>query len=92
MTYHVTHVRKEQARDHEHIIGVVTTAGLFHTNQQVHDSLGRGDSWYTSVPGVPDAAIEKLSYCPNATCYHKPYLRTRADATARNNLENLPRG
>ena len=91
-SYDVTRVRKESVRDHEHIIGVVTRANIYYTNQEVHTSIDGGNTWETYVPGEPQARIKKLAYCPHPSCYHKPYLTTAPDHSKKNNLENLPRG
>jgi hypothetical protein len=96
-TYYVTRVRKESARvssgaSHEHIIGVITNAGTYHTNKQVVDSLAVRNEWYTSVEGQPKAKIREMAYCPKTDCFHKPYLTTDPDHSTRNNLENLPAG
>ena len=43
-TYDVTKVRKEKVSDHEHIIGVITSANVYQTNQQVVDSINGGNT------------------------------------------------
>lgn len=95
-TYNVTKVRKEkvtiEGSSHEHIIGVVTDAGNYCTNKSVVDSINAGNTWQTSVPGEPKAKIREQTYCPKASCFHKPYLTTYPDHSEKNNLENLPRG
>ena len=91
-TYYVTRVRKHQTNGHNHIIGVITRDNVFYENGAVVSSINRGDSWYTEVPGAPNARIKPLQYCPAAACYHSPYLTTDADPSAKNNLENLPPG
>jgi hypothetical protein len=92
-TYTVTHVRKEwsdQGRSHEHIEGVCTTSGDHYTRKEVVDSIDEGNTWRT-VADDDYATIRKMTYCPSAACLATPYIKTDADATAKNNLENLPR-
>jgi len=93
-TYDVTRVRKQldTSGSHHHIIGVVTSAGVFYTNREVTDSIDGGNEWYTRVDGEPKARVRKLSFCPATACYHSPYLTTSPDHSKRNNLENLPPG
>ena len=91
MGYDVTKVRKEKSEHHEHIIGVITSANIYYTNQEVVTSIKGGNTWQTSVPGEPKATIKEMAYCPHPACYHKPYLTTEADSSKKNNLENLPR-
>jgi len=96
-TYYVTKVRKESVKNtkgesHKHIVGVKRDNDAYSTNQQVIDSIKEGNRWYTKVSGEPNAEIKDLAYCPNASCYHKPYLTTAPDHTTKNNLENLPEG
>lgn len=92
--YYVTKVRKEQDKsdNHEHIVGVITQSEIPYTNAEVVKSIADGNNWYTRVPNYPDAKIKPMDYCPASRCLHKPYLTTEADATKKNNLENLPRG
>ena len=88
----VTKVRMEssdQGGRHEHIEGVCTTANLHYTRKEVVDSLDAGDSWKTSADGS-SATIKKMTYCKHASCMATPYLTTDADATAKDNLDNLP--
>lgn len=95
-TYNVNKVRKQAAKtksgSHEHIVGVLTTDGIFHSNADVVASIGRGNSWQTDVVGEPKAKITKRGFCPHSDCYHAPYITTAPDHTTKNNLENLPRG
>jgi hypothetical protein len=92
--YYVTKVCKEKDRKdkstHEHIIGVCTNTGQFYSNQEIVDSLQAGNEWYTSVAGEPMARIESRKSCTYTGCNHKPYLKTEADPSKKNNLENLP--
>jgi Protein of unknown function (DUF3892) len=91
-TYTVTKVRMEssdQGGRHEHIEGVCTTANLHYTRKEVVDSLDAGDSWKTSADGS-SATIKKMTYCKHAGCMATPYITTDADATAKDNLDNLP--
>lgn len=87
----VTKVKKETAPDgsHRHIEGVCTTDGVHHTRAQVVASINVGNVWRTSAGGT-SAVIKPLPYCPNPTCYAKPYITTAPDHTTTNNLENLP--
>ncbi|MFZ5479079.1 MAG: DUF3892 domain-containing protein [Myxococcota bacterium] len=95
-SYYAKKVRKEKAgsgnNSHEHIVGVLTGDGVFHSNKAVTDSIDNGNDWYTEVSGEPKAKIRKVSYCPQSACLHSPYLTTHPDHTEKNNLENLPRG
>jgi hypothetical protein len=89
-------VRKETVANdkkeiHAHIVGVITEDGLYHTNQDVVRGISAGQDWYTMEDGKK-ARIRPLGYCPNSSCYHKPYITTNPDHTTANNLENLPRG
>lgn len=92
-TYTVTKVRKELAvnGNHRHIEGVVTDGGVHYTRKQVVDSIDAGNVWKTSADGT-SATIQRMSYCPNATCYASPYIKTNPDSTGKDNLENLPEG
>jgi len=93
-TYAVTKVRKESSgsgnQRHEHIEGVCSTAGVHYIRKEVVDSLEAGDTWQTLADG-DRATIHKITYCPASGCLATPYIRTGADATIANNLENLPR-
>lgn len=94
---YVTKVRKQTVANkdgtsHEHIVGVVTNLGRFHTNKEVVDSIDAGHDWYTEVDKEPRAKIKKAGSCARSGCLHSPYLTTNPDHTTRNNLENLPRG
>ncbi len=91
--YTVTKVRIEsssQGGQHEHIEGVCTEAGTHYTRKQVVDSLDDGKDWQTKGDGKY-AKIRKMSYCKHSGCMATPYITTDADATAKNNLDNLPR-
>lgn len=92
-SYTVTKVRKELSSDgtHRHIEGVITSAGIYYTRKEVVDSIDAGNVWKTSGGGT-GATIEKMQYCPTGTCLAKPYIKTTPDATAKDNLENLPEG
>jgi hypothetical protein len=90
MKYHVKKVKRSTATGHRHITAVITTGDVTYTNQEVVNSIKAGNTWVTSVPNVPEATIRELSYCPAQGCLHRPYLTTDKDATAKNNLENLP--
>lgn len=91
--YTVTKVRKERSSDgsHQHIEGVITTAGVHFTRREVVASIDAGSTWQTSAGGYT-AIIRKLTYCPRAKCYATPYISTNPDSTKQDNLENLPEG
>ena len=91
--YTVTKVRKEWSldRSHRHIEGVLTDAGIHYTRQQVVDSISAGNVWKTSAGGY-SGVIEKMGYCPKSACLAKPYIKTKPDSTAKDNLENLDEG
>ncbi|MBN9183500.1 MAG: DUF3892 domain-containing protein [Microbacterium sp.] len=92
-TYTVTKVRKERSADgsHRHIEGVITDSGVHYTRAEVVNSINAGHVWRTSNLGRT-ATIVPMSYCPSSTCLAKPYIRTNADGTTSDNLENLPEG
>jgi hypothetical protein len=91
-TFTVTKVRKELSDDgtHEHIEGVCTGDGTHYTRGEVVDSINAGNIWKTSADGY-EAVIEPVAFCPRASCYAKPYIRTNPDSTTKDNLENLDR-
>jgi hypothetical protein len=94
-TYKVTKVRKEPPAlnpSHDHIVGVLTADGAYYTNQQVAESIQRGDLWVASAPGEPDAEILTQPVCPNGWCMHQPYLASVPSATLATDLEKMPRG
>lgn len=92
MMYLVRKVRKETVQvngvAHEHIVGVVTSSGIYYANQRVAASIAAADEWLADAENVPRAHIEVVSYCPAADCYHAPYLRTIGGGS----LESLPPG
>jgi hypothetical protein len=91
--YTVTKVRMEssdQGGRHEHIEGVCTSGGTHYTRKEVVDSLDAGKDWQTLADG-DYAKIRKISYCKHSGCLTTPYITTGADATTKNNLDNLPR-
>jgi Protein of unknown function (DUF3892) len=91
--YVVTEVRMEssdQGEKHEHIEGVCTTAGNHYTRKEVVDSLNDGKDWQTYADGAY-AKIRKITYCKHSGRMATPYITTDADATAKNNLDNLAR-
>ena len=97
-TYNVTKVDMQWStnagsKNHEHIVGVKTGAGVYYSNQEVVDSIKAGNTWQTSVEGEPKATIKEYqhTYCPEPKCLHKPYLTTAPDHSKKNNLDNLPR-
>lgn len=92
-TYTVTKVRKEFSADqsHRHLEGVITTAGIHYTRNEVVNSIAAGNTWMTSAGGY-SATIRSVSYCPKGSCLAKPYIQTNPDSTKLDNLENLPEG
>lgn len=92
-SYTVTKVRKEWSanRDHRHIEGVITNAGVHYTRAEVVRSLQAGSSWETSCDGYR-AAIRSVNHCPKSGCAASPYITTNPDSTTKDNLENLPEG
>jgi hypothetical protein len=93
-TYKVTRVRKEASSlrpSHEHIVGVVTDDGAYHTVPEVVASITVGDLWETSVPGERDVPIVVEEHCPGDWCMLRPYLSSTGDSLA-SSLEKLPRG
>ncbi len=96
MTVHkVTKVRKEAPAlnpSHEHVVGVVTDDGVYHTVQEVVDSIGRGDQWQASAPGEPEAPIRPEPFCPGDWCMQRPYLSSEPGTSLATDLEKLPRG
>ncbi len=96
MVYLVRKVRKESVRTdgvaHEHIIGVITSSGIYYSNQRVAASIAASDEWLTDAAKPPRARIEVVAYCPFADCYHGPYLRVQTDRPGKNDLESLPLG
>jgi hypothetical protein len=92
-THTVTKVRMEwsgQGGRHEHIEGVCTTANVHHTRKAVVDSINAGNTWQTSADGK-SARIRPIQSCKHPGCMATPYITTGADATPKNNLDNLPR-
>jgi hypothetical protein len=87
----VTKVRTELSSDgsHRHIEGVCTSDGTHYTRSQVVDGINAGEVWVTSAEGQ-SATIETLTYCPASACLATPYITTRRDSTAVDNLDNLP--
>ncbi len=96
MMYLVKKVRRESVLvngvAHDHIVGVVTSSGIYYANQRVADSIAAADEWLTDAENAPRTKIEVLRYCPADECYHGPYLRAQPDRAGRNNLESLPPG
>jgi len=90
--FKVTKVRKAPAANqaHKHIVGLVTDGGAEHTVQQVLESLARGDSWWTAVPGEPEAEIMRIPTCTKAWCMHGPYLTSTPGESLASDLERLP--
>jgi hypothetical protein len=86
----VNKVRQEDSSDrsHRHIAGVCTTAGTYYTRKQVVDSINAGNYWKSEADGY-SATITVMSYCPKAGCMAAPYIKTNADSTKKDNLDNL---
>jgi len=94
-THNVIKVRKERPvlnPDHEHIVGVVTEDGAYHSIQEVVDSIRLGHLWQTSVAGENKNPIRIDLHCPHSWCLHQPYLSTATAETLATDLERLPRG
>jgi hypothetical protein len=92
-SYTVAKVRMESSADggyHEHIEGVCTTANLHYTRKAVVDSLRAGDTWKTLAADGSSAPIKEMQYCPHRVCTATPYITTDRDASAKDNLDNLP--
>jgi Protein of unknown function (DUF3892) len=89
-THVVTQVRKELSADgtHEHIAGVCTQDGTYHTRREVVERIRAGETWMTSAAGY-EAEIEPIVYCPQPNCLATPYIRTRPYSTRKDNIENL---
>ena len=94
-TFKVTRVRREYPplnRSHQHIVGVVTDDGVFHTNQEVVDSLAAGHTWRTLVPDEPEAEILPEPHCSKPWCLHSPYLSSTPGPSLATDLERMPPG
>lgn len=91
-TYTVTKVRMQRSSDdsHEHIEGVCTSDGVHYTRGEVVASINAGNTWQTSADGYT-ATIKTMTFCPHASCYATPYIKTNPDSTKKDNLDNLPR-
>lgn len=92
-SYTVTKVQMESSDEggrHEHIEGVCISSGTHYTRGEVVNSLRRGDTWKTSANGR-SATIREIQSCEHTGCHATPYITTNADATAKDNLDNLPR-
>jgi hypothetical protein len=87
----VTRTRKEPSpgATHQHIAGVCSIEGVYSTRARVVAGIDRGEPWTTSGGGST-ARIKKITFCPHAGCYERPYITTAPDHTTANNLENLP--
>ena len=96
MMYLVRRVRREtvwvNGVAHEHLVGVVTSSGIYYANERVASSIAAADEWLVDARDAPGARIEVLNYCPAADCYHGPYLRAQANGSGRDTLESLPPG
>jgi hypothetical protein len=88
----VDRVRKEPSlsRSHEHVTGVYTVDGVFHSRVQVVQSMDRGEAWITSAGGST-ARIRQVGHCTWPGCSLMPYLTTSPGHSDSSNLENLPR-
>lgn len=87
----VTRVRKEFSGDrtHRHIEGVCADDGNYYTRAQVVAGVLRGEDWHTFANGQR-APIRMVRWCPAPGCIASPYITTRRDSSADDNLENLP--
>jgi hypothetical protein len=96
MMYLVRKVRREtvwvNGVAHEHIVGVVTSSGIYYDNERVASSIAAGDEWLVDARDGPRARIEVVSYCPFGDCDHGPYLCVQSDRADRDMLESLPPG
>lgn len=96
MMYLVKKVRKETVHangcEHEHIVGVITSAGVYYSNERVASSIAASDEWLTDAEASPRTRIEVVGYCPASDCYHRPYLCARAGSEGRDRLDELPTG
>jgi Protein of unknown function (DUF3892) len=91
-TYTVTHVRLEwsdQGGRHQHVRGVCTMGSGYYARKEVVDSISTGNEWRTFADG-DYARIRPVASCNHPGCEATPYITTGADATAANNLDNLP--
>jgi hypothetical protein len=88
----VDRVRKEPSisRSHEHITGVFTVDGEFHSRIQVVQAMDRGEAWFTRAGGST-ARIRRVGHCTWPGCSLMPYLSTSTNHDDESNLENLPR-
>jgi hypothetical protein len=88
-----THVRMAGTNGggpHEHIQGVCTDDGKYHSRREVVESIDAGDHWRT-FDGTDHAPIRKIEHCKHPGCPATPYITTHADDTPTDNLDNLPR-
>ena len=94
-THRVTRVRKaspELDPSHEHLVGVLTEDGTYHTVEEVAERIRAGEAWLASAPGEPDAPIWVEDCCPKGWCMHRPYLSSAGGDTLATDLERMPRG
>ena len=91
--YTVEQVRMEWSNSglrHEHIAGVCTSDGVYHSRMEVVQSLRMGNVWETLAEGSR-ARIREIALCKVPGCATTPYITTDRDASAIDNLDNLPR-
>ena len=94
-TRRVTRVRKaspELNPSHEHIVGVLTDDGAYHTVQEVADGILAGEEWLSVVEGEEPAHIKVEDCCPKGWCMFRPYLSSLGGDSVATDLERLPRG
>ena len=94
-TFVVHRVRKQALPldpSHEHVIGVLTEDGAFHSNQEVAESIARGDTWRAATPDGREASIRVEPFCTRGWCMLAPYLATVPSETLATSLEKLPQG
>lgn len=85
----ITSVHKEPSASgsHKHIGKVKTTADLIYSRQEVINSINQGNEWYSRSPGGTQARV-RVRECRYGDLTE--YIRTDADSTTTDNLDNLP--
>ncbi|MHB1497632.1 MAG: DUF3892 domain-containing protein [Acidimicrobiales bacterium] len=81
----------DTAHGHEHITGVGASAGdktAYWTVQDVRKAIKSGDIFYTVSPGTSKIALVERYTCKVGNREVKT-IRSAADATKENNLDNL---
>jgi hypothetical protein len=85
----IVRVRKEASAsgNHKHISRVKTTADVEYTRQDVINSINAGNEWFSQSPGGVQARV-RVRPCRYGDLTQ--YIRTDADSTTSDNLDNLP--